>query len=672
MIRFEEDYPMTTSIVSREDLNYLAQQSSGNLNMILSGMTALMNDTDNKVAMMENQTWFQRMCRTISGKNKMTQQEIQRNHDKINMYMSQAMTELFEQQCIDRQIMMSLGNQLNELYAENLQLKQMLGAFVTKLNEKIESIDNFHMLNTEIEQGIYSGYSPIVAICKILSQMDKRCIQDYRKMNILQRTMSNQNILSDAQTTLADYLMSIAEIPMDEVGTIYIELGSLRGNFMANIILNMIENYHFLPDMARKLKSKQSLVENVIVSEQLEPSITLTINDVYSDFVNSKLDMIEGLIPISAIQFDAKMQEAEKLYLECKLDEAFELFRTLAEKGNGRAMYFVGEYYAQGYGKITEDREKAKEWRMKGRDAGDVLATLNVAYSLPKDSYERSEVFNTIFSSVLSLAEGGDVIAQNELADLYCGGYGCTQSNEEEIRWLKSSAEGGYWRPMNKLATMYKNGTGVPQDYEQAMKWYRLAYELGNGEAACWIGIMYYRGWGVSVDNEQEFIWMKRSAELGYAQGQHNLANCYYAGRGVSKDIDIAKKYHTIAFQNGHVNSATEVGNIEQNAKNHTEAVKWFKKAAEQGDGEAENCLALCYDNGEGVEKDSYKAFELYKRSAEHGYATGQNNLAICYKLGDGCEQSWDKAKEWAMKAAKGGSQNAIKNLKEWFDIDFE
>lgn len=142
---------METNIVTREDLNYLAQQSAGNLNMILSGMTALLNDTDNKVAMLESQSWFQRMCRTISGKNKMTQQEIQQNHDKINLYVSQAMTELFEQQCIDRQIMMSLGNQLNELYAEHLQLKQMLGAFVSKLNEKIESIDNFHMLNTEIE-----------------------------------------------------------------------------------------------------------------------------------------------------------------------------------------------------------------------------------------------------------------------------------------------------------------------------------------------------------------------------------------------------------------------------------------------------------------------------------------------------------------------------------------
>lgn len=102
-------------------------------------------------------------------------------------------------------------------------------------------------------------------------------------MNILQRSMASQGILNDTQTTLADYLMSIAQISVEDAGAIYIELSSIRGNFMANIILRMIENYHFLPDMAQKLKNKQALVESVIANEQLEPSITLSIKDVYDD-----------------------------------------------------------------------------------------------------------------------------------------------------------------------------------------------------------------------------------------------------------------------------------------------------------------------------------------------------------------------------------------------------
>lgn len=56
-------------------------------------------------------------------------------------------------------------------------------------------------------------------------------IQDYRKMNILQRRMASQGILNDTQTTLADYLMSIVQISVEDAGAIYIELSSIRGNF---------------------------------------------------------------------------------------------------------------------------------------------------------------------------------------------------------------------------------------------------------------------------------------------------------------------------------------------------------------------------------------------------------------------------------------------------------
>ena len=116
-------------------MNFFAQQSSGKLNMIISGMTALMNDTDSKVAQLEGQGWFQRMVRTITGKNKATRDEIQRNHDRLNAYMSEAIAELYNRNLIDHEIILSLGTQINELYADHIQLKQMLGAFAMKLNE---------------------------------------------------------------------------------------------------------------------------------------------------------------------------------------------------------------------------------------------------------------------------------------------------------------------------------------------------------------------------------------------------------------------------------------------------------------------------------------------------------------------------------------------------------
>ena len=501
---------MTTTIVPREDITYLTQQSADKMNMILSGMTALLKDNDSKVSMLENQGWFQRMCKTVSGKNKMTKEEIRRNHDKINLYMTQAMTELFEQQCIDRQIIMSLGNQINELYADHLQLKQMLGSFVVKLNEKIESIDNFHILNTEIEQGVYSDGSPIAGICRILSQIDQHCIQDYRKMNILQRSMKKQGILNDEPVAVTKYLLQTAEIPMEEAGIIYMEMSNLRGNFIASLLLSTIESYHFLPDTARKLKNRTAIVEMIVVGEQLDPSVTLSTNDIYEDFINSKLDAMEGLLESTA---EDDFARGEKAYDEQNYEEAVKWYRKAAEQGLAEAQNSLGDCYYNGDG-VSEDEEEAVKWYRKAAEQG--------------------------------LAE-----AQNSLGDCYYNGDGVSKNYEEGVKWYRKAAEQGDAVAQFNLGYRYYCGKGVEEDKEEGVKWYRKAAEQGNAYAQYCLGLCYYCGVGVSKNDEEAVKWFRKAAEQGNAYAQDGLGDCYYFGFGVSE--------------------------------NKEEAVKWFRKAAEQG-----------------------------------------------------------------------------------------
>ena len=45
-------------------------------------------------------------------------------------------------------------------------------------------------------------------------------------------------------------------------------------------------------------------------------------------------------------------------------------------------------------------------------------------------------------------------------------------------------------------------------------------------------------------------------------------------------------------------------------AKDHVEAVKWYRKAAEQNVAVAQNNLGDCYYNGEGVAKDWVEAYQ--------------------------------------------------------------
>jgi hypothetical protein len=49
--------------------------------------------------------------------------------------------------------------------------------------------------------------------------------------------------------------------------------------------------------------------------------------------------------------------------------------------------------------------------------------------------------------------------------------------------------------------------------------------------------------------------------------------------------------------------------------KDEVEAVKWYRKAAEQGDAQAQHFLGLAYELGEGVAKDDIEAYAYFNLS---------------------------------------------------------
>jgi len=96
--------------------------------------------------------------------------------------------------------------------------------------------------------------------------------------------------------------------------------------------------------------------------------------------------------------------------------------------------------------------------------------------------------------------------------------------------------------------------------------------------------------------------------------------------------------------------------------KNDAEAVKWFQKAAEQGDAEAEDDLGICYRDGLGIPKDAVEAVRWFRKAAEQGFDRAQHNLAYCYNFGIGVTNLVEAVK-WYRKAAEQGVAAAQCNL---------
>ena len=400
-------------------------------------------------------------------------------------------------------------------------------------------------------------------------------------------------------------------------------------------------------------------------------AIDLDWYDIMIDFLYElKRAESEKLFNASSIKTqDTRLKEAEQLFLRCKFEEASEKFEMLADEGNGRAMYFLGQFYSQPYGNIKKNLEQGTFWYNKGKEKGDILATLSMAYTLPEDSEERYKIFNLTFNGILQLAKTGNVFAQNELANLYAHGYGTSRCTSKSIQWLSASAEQGYWKSQNQLGEAYQTGNGVKQNNEKAVTWYHKAAEQGYAVAQYNLGHCYCIGNGIEQNYATAVKWYCKAAEQENACAQNALGERYANGEGVEKDFEIALKWYEKALKQADkqkqiiVLKNIALGYI--NNRKFAMAFGFVCQAAEQGDALMQAVLGSYYIRGLCVEQNDAEAVHWFQKSAEQGNAWGQNDLGNCYYDGRGVTQDYHEAAKWYMKAASQGNPAALEHLKK-------
>ena len=93
--------------------------------------------------------------------------------------------------------------------------------------------------------------------------------------------------------------------------------------------------------------------------------------------------------------------------------------------------------------------------------------------------------------------------------------------------------------------------------------------------------------------------------------------------------------------------------------KDAVEAVKWYRKAAEQGDADAQFNLGVMYAKGEGVPQNHAEALKWFRLAADQGNARAQYNLGFMYAKGEGVLQNHVQAHKWFNLAAVAGYDDA-------------
>jgi len=93
-------------------------------------------------------------------------------------------------------------------------------------------------------------------------------------------------------------------------------------------------------------------------------------------------------------------------------------------------------------------------------------------------------------------------------------------------------------------------------------------------------------------------------------------------------------------------------------------AVRWYRKAAEQGLDKAQFNLAHCLATGHGTKQDYSESRTWMRRAAEQGMADAQFLLGVMLAEGLGGEADPVGAQSWLLQAQDGGNSDAADYLK--------
>lgn len=169
-----------------------------------------------------------------------------------------------------------------------------------------------------------------------------------------------------------------------------------------------------------------------------------------------------------------------------------------------------------------------------------------------------------------------------------------------------------------------------------------------------------------------DFETIRARAEFGDADCQYQLGLRYQTGDGVEKDVPEAIKWYRKSADQGFVAAQTGLALCYFHGigvrKDFTEAANWARKAADHGNAGAQNLLGVAYYRGEGVGKDPAEGVNWFRKAADQNYARAQVNLARCYHDGIGVRKDYVEAVKWLGKAAEQNYAKAQGLLGQWYE----
>lgn len=239
--------------------------------------------------------------------------------------------------------------------------------------------------------------------------------------------------------------------------------------------------------------------------------------------------------------------------------------------------------------------------------------------------------FNSSFKEANSLAERytHTVNGNKFLGDTYLHGWGYDKDTNKALEYFKHSAESNDIYSQFAIAGIYEGRNNI----QEALKWYDKLAGSGNAQA---------------TEKVRE-LKAKMSTPKPPAPRQQ----------------EVTPPQEDTSTHSAMVREWYEWGCEFLDSKNYSDALKYFRLAANENYAPAQDKLGWMYQKGWGVKRDYSQAYDLYLKAANQGNNFAQASLGLLYYEGWGVQKDLEKSLTWYKKAAVQGHKTAIRRCKE-------
>ena len=164
---------------------------------------------------------------------------------------------------------------------------------------------------------------------------------------------------------------------------------------------------------------------------------------------------------------------------------------------------------------------------------------------------------------------------------------------------------------------------------------------------------------GLSANPHQAALWLTAASLRGHAKAQSLLGWCYAQGRGVEKSAAASRKWYEASARQGSAVACLELAKAGLQEHREADAARWLRPLAEAGFDGPQNILGklLLLDKGGAIPQSEAQRYLRF--AAMNGDPEACLLMGYCYAKGIGVPKNTTLMNSWLRLATQQGGPEA-------------